>query len=436
MMDLLFEIFGDRDDEASRLADVAAQLPVHTRQRARQVTARWSAQFSEDVRHIPRGASEYSALWNPSTLAADALTAGDTWASREAVQREHLAFFTDHPRSTASSASFFDWSFVRAGPVREGFERAIGQSYASAMRGEGTDRLDSVDSKLREDLASIAFDSDGNPYGRFTGMPDTGDGVDAALRDRIGDIIAFFKGIALNRVYDNYLLDRLMKKWEEPPNRDLLHTRFRNAPLRGASGGYHEWIPTNMTKAVVDRASLAEGSAASGTRHTVQWINAHHYLRSETSRVYAHLIQPTRIDPGPPRIINPDADVLEAAGISTHVGAAATDAAGRRGAGLVGQDTFHEALRSEFSAEPRGEPAAFIDSLHTRVKALLWTPDLSKTGVPAGQWNLPIGVYFRIARGAPLDQSMTWERLRDRQVENISQIDRDFDDARNNLDAP
>lgn len=427
MMDQLFDIFGDRDDESSRLADIAAQLPIHGRQRAEQIATSWASHFSPEPQHLPSGSTEHAAIWNPASLAATAITAGLTHLSREPTQRELLPFYEAHARSTASSPSFFTWAFVRAEGIRDGFQNAMGQAYASAMRGEGTDDLDVVDTELRKEISKLKYVPGKSHYGTFATMPATGEGVDPALRERTDDIIRFFKAMAVARVYRDYQWPRLQVAWERPANRDHLHTRFRNALLRGVSGGYHEWIPTDMTLAVVSHAVQTKGTARSGVRYSLQWINAHHHLRSETNRVYARVGK------------KPMQDLLDRplaqAGIMAHAGAAWVEETGRRGAGLIGQEAFHDELRGAFvnGIDFGDQPSAFITRLLRCVAELLWDPDDPEAGIPASRWNEPIGRYFDVKGGGPR-VPLTFGELRERQWKNIEAIDGDFTDARKNLD--
>ncbi|MPY55726.1 phage tail protein [Streptomyces spongiae] len=404
MLRELFEIFDETGSEATYLADIAANLPLHGRARAGDVTDLWARRYSGPPLYVPLDASAPATVWNPADLAGPAVSAGQAYLGREDVQRELLPYFTKSGKGgktarRADTGAFRDYALVETGqshPVRQGFLDALGEAYRSGMASRPPQNIDPVDSKLSETVASVEYENDTAPYGAFADLPGRGDEPDQALVERAQDIRAFLLGIARDRTFNEYSAVRLQWAWTDKPTKEWLNRRFRIK-------GQHEWIPTNLLPHLLRKAFDAHLDPVA-LALAVKWIEFQYELRSRTNFVLWHF------DPG----------------LAGHVGSFSKDERGRHSAGTAQSHAFHEWLRGLYDQHKDTGPYAFAIAVMTDIDKRVWSGNTE--GISAERLNDPIGVWYKL-EGVGRVADLTIGDLAEVQRGNYLDIIRDFERA-------
>ncbi|WP_328875174.1 hypothetical protein OHT76_36725 [Streptomyces sp. NBC_00287] len=401
MLRELFEIFDERGSEETYLADIAANLPVHGRARAGDVTDLWARRYSGPPLYVPLNASAPAAVWNPAELAGPTIAAGQEYLGRQDIQRELLPYFTTGGKTDrrAGTGAFGDYALVETGqshPVRQGFLTTLGEAYRSEMASRPPQNIDPVDSKLSQTVASVEYKSGTRPYGAFDPLPGRGGEPDQALVERAQDIRSFLLGMARNRSFNDYSAVRLQWAWTDKPTKEWLNRHFRIK-------GMHEWIPTNLLPELLREAFDANLHPAA-LALAVKWIEFQYELRSETNYVLWHF------DPAP----------------AGHVGSFSTDERGRHSAGTALSKAFHDWLRVLYRQHRNDGPYAFAIAVMTDFDKWVWNGN--KAGIPAEHLDDPIGVWYRL-QGVGRVADLTFADLAAVQGGNYVDIIRDFERA-------
>lgn len=396
----LFEIFDEHGSEETYLADIAANLPLHGRARAGDVTDLWARRYSGPPLFVPLGASAPAAVWDPAALAGPTIAAGQAYLGRQDVQRELLPFFTKSEKKDrrADTGVFRDYALVETGqshPVRRGFLDALGEKYRSKMGDCLPQNIDPIDSQLSQ---TVAYQSGTPPYGSFAPLPGRGDEPDQALVERAQDIRAFLLGIARDRSFNSYSAARLQWAWSDRPTKEWLNRQFR---IRGM----HEWIPTNLLPELLREAFNAHLDPIA-LALAVKWIEFQHELRSRTNFVLWHF------NPAP----------------AGHVGSFSKDERGRHSAGTAQSKAFHDWLRSLYREHRNAGPYAFAIAVMTDIDKQVWNGN--PAGIPAERLNDPIGVWYRL-EGVGRVSDLTFSDIAAVQGGNYIDIIRDFERALN-----
>jgi hypothetical protein len=119
--------------------------------------------------------------------------------------------------------------------------------------------------------------------------------------------------------------------------------------------------------------------------------------------------------------------------VGIHSGGAYNQPTGPSTAGTIGQEAFHDALRSAFrQLSLSNTPHEYIQSLLWVVADVIWDGDLAAAGVPSPVWGAPLQLWFRVPAGAR-QGGLTLIDLSNRQRANRDAIDADFNAARSSL---
>jgi hypothetical protein len=390
------------------------------------------ATFLVDSKHVPQGTSQAADVWPDKTAAAAAADAGvQGVAADSSTQRPLLAYFESPPKQPEAAAepAFWTWAVSHGGDRSVGSRarKAYGDAYVAGLKSAPITAQDPVDEPLTRALSTMRWRAVGAGAGEIAGAPALPTRTDPPLRTAAGgDLIQFLRDIASGSAPGGYSVHRLRWAWNEhEPSHAYLERKFRNAN----GGRQHEWIPTNMFIEVVDRAVLATGFAPSGARLGVQWINLFNNLRTDTSRVYFKVLNTP--------VFSADTTVgtqqVAEAGVGIHSGGAYNQPTGPSTAGTIGQEAFHDALRSAFrQLSLSNTPHEYIQSLLWVVADVIWDGDLAAAGVPSPVWGAPLQLWFRVPAGAR-QGGLTLIDLSNRQRANIDAIDADFNAARSSL---
>lgn len=425
MLDRLFTLFGQQD-EGEIVEKVRAAMPGHVGDRVNGARIAFDRDLVRST-YLPQNSDTQVPVWSGDTMATAARAAAVAVGARPDVHLALVPWFRDNsqPPSAAATGAFADWALVRRGTshgVGSRVTAAYGEAFATALRAGVPTDLDPIDTQLRQAITTVSWSASATGFGRLAGLPhQAGDADPPLVAATAGGVLPFLRGMSGAGEHAGYRWPRLLWAWGHRPSRNHLKDGFR-----ALSAGTHEWIPTSMIPEVVERAIAARGMAPSGVREGLQWINLFHHLRTDTRRVYYRVQNPPVYAPGRPP--------LYAAGAGLHSGAAYRDETGNRGAGLMGQQGFHDALRDEFRRYPLTTPTNYIQSLLWVVADQIWDGQLASTAVPEPVWDQPIGYWFRLVGGAARVSSITLRDLAALQEANIVQIDNDFTNARNRLD--
>ncbi|NJM90963.1 MAG: hypothetical protein HC863_01440, partial [Myxococcales bacterium] len=156
-------------------------------------------------------------------------------------------------------------------PIKGEFHRTAGEQVVKQAKDYGRGRAQEDSTKAKIDTTAYVPNQS---YGKIE-TPKGRPAPDPALKEALsnaGGIVAFMKGMATAKQAGGMTYAELVQAWQLQPNVDELKNQFR-----AANGGQHEWIPSNMILAVIERAQQVPDAL-----HAAAWIDLHHTLRSPT----------------------------------------------------------------------------------------------------------------------------------------------------------
>jgi hypothetical protein len=428
----LYRIFGQQDEQ---------EIVAAIRTKLQSLSANWSGAADgalspkfTSVKYVPKDQSQEADLFADRSAAVTAATsAAERVANDPDTQLRLVPWFRDPVRpATAADSAEFESAMFTFGPQRSraGYRirKAFGDAYVDYLAAQGTAVVDPVDEWMLGELRRTGWSPDSTTAGEITRAPRPLQQTDPALLRRArGRIVPFLRTMAASSEVDSYGIARFTWAWDHEQSHGYITGAFRDARLRGASGGYHEWIPTNYIPEVLTHAIATASASEAGVRTAVQWINVQHHLRSDTSKVFYRVTATPSADEVAARLYQ--------GGTAVHPGGAWREAEGPRGAGAMASDRFHDALRNAFPAPGDLEttPEAFVHRLAEVVDPLLWNGDLSAAGAPSDIWDEPVGLWFQFTRGEERNGRMTLRALAARQRDNVLAIGNDFLSTLDNL---
>jgi phage-related protein len=256
-------------------------------------------------------------------------------------------------------------------------------------------------------------------------------------------LIEFLIEIAQGKTYVGQEISINERKFEElwtdpsrnNPNVKLVKDKFRALNPFNDSGP-HEWIPTNMVQAVVERASQPTLAGQEASETAALWIRVHTTWRSRTRDLI--------LDPSRPEYVRS----IRLSGLTAHIlqghpgavyarfkdGAASADVSSQQ---TVGSPPWHEDLRVHFrrAAARSGESTRIlgdlINDVETFASRTVWsnpglTSELRRFEQYFQRIDPATSAYQSTRGGSPL----TLQALASRQRAAWDRIAQDFDNAR------
>ena len=420
MLRELFEIFGERASDASYLADMTANLPIHGRAYAETVAGQWEPTITR-AKIAPDGTTR---IWDLSVVSPDGALA---LLRRDLTRRELLPWFLigsqSNPRS-ASSGTFRNHAFQTDSPdpphtVRTEFVTTLGSDTATRMIRTANRTITAEDnSDLLRQLQGIAFTMSGGRWGAFLNLPvDTVNPLIKTAIQQATGIISFLRAMVSPGTFNGVTWARFLAVWNaSPETKNHVKGLFRRVQPRS-----HEWITTGFIPQVIETA--IDSANAGNIRDGFRWAVAHNTLRSPTRWVlHRPSVLPRRPERGEQTHLGPAVTV----GLSGHVGAFRR----REGAelvttGTIGTEDFHDWLREEFNAQKSLGPLGYIRHLQSQLSSRVW--DGGTDMIPVHLLNQPVGMLYRVSEG--VDVELTIGQLALRQRLNWLRIQRNFNDA-------
>jgi hypothetical protein len=194
---------------------------------------------------------------------------------------------------------------------------------------------------LRDDTSNLLETSFYNYYTTGLGSGASADPVLVAAVKSVG-IIEFMNKMAAGAIVGGIDRAKLEVLWKVTVNSTWIKDRFRDAAPKGDGDssleGFHEWIPSNMIMAVINRAAGLEDGIDAGN-----WIEVQNVLRTKTMHVV--------FNPAKSSEMHSDGKGLL---IQGHVGSVylrTFDSSGdpEYSAETTGTNVFHNALRAAFT---------------------------------------------------------------------------------------
>lgn len=295
-----------------------------------------------------------------------------------------------------------------AGSVKEGFHRTAGNQVVDQVKAAGKQVATLPATETEIDKTTYSYKNTG--YGKIE-MPGGDPTADVDLKEAVGKvgIVQFMKDMATKGQSGQMTYQQFQEAWKLQVNVNFLKEEFRKA-----DPGKHEWIPSNMIAAVIERAR-----STNDLEVATAWIELHHTLRSDTAFL---IYKPSFTESAGGSKINGKLVLSGHAG-AIYVDGKKHDASGapKPVASMIGQPGWHDTLRNIFSNNTSMKTV--ISEMHDHFKNTIWD----------GNANEVQGVHtvYYDSKNNPIN----WKSLPGVQAKNYKEVDESFKTIKQLMEA-